>query len=449
MAKLKKVYYCQNCGARHNQWLGRCPVCGQWNTIVEEVVNKQAAKQERLLQGKIPRPLRLNEIEAGGEYRIKSGNSELDRVLGGGMVPGSVVLIGGEPGIGKSTLVLQTALQLPFHTLYIAGEESPSQIKMRAERFPGEGKNLSLLPETNVQKILTVAKETKPEIIIVDSIQTLHSDLIDSSPGSMSQIRETASELIRFAKETGTIVLIIGHITKEGIIAGPKVLEHMVDTVLHFEGDRYHQYRLLRSLKNRFGSTHELGIFEMTGNGLQIIENPSGVLLTAGGMKTAGSVAAVTTEGMRSFVVEVQALTGKAVYGTPQRSVTGYDPKRLNMILAVLEKRNGIPLSGHDVFLNIAGGFRLYDPGLDLAVAAAVLSSFTEIAVTPGTAFAGEIGLTGEIRPVSRIEQRISEAIKTGFDRIVVSTHQPVNAEDFKAEITSITNIADLKRWFA
>ncbi len=448
MAKLKKIYYCQNCGARHNQWMGQCPACGSWNTIVEEVVSKQEAKRNVRMHGKTLKPLGLDEIEARGEYRISTGNKELDRVLGGGMVPGSVVLIGGEPGIGKSTLVLQTALDMPFHTLYVAGEESPGQIKLRAERLKGEGKNLKLLPETNVQKILAVAKEQNPEIIIVDSIQTLHSDLIESSPGSVSQIRETASDLIRYAKETGTVVFIIGHITKEGMIAGPKVLEHMVDTVLHFEGDRYHQYRLLRSLKNRFGSTHELGIFEMTDHGLTAVENPSGILLSLSDHALAGSVAAVATEGIRSFVVEVQALTGKAVYGTPQRSVTGYDPKRLNMILAVLEKRNAVPLTGHDVFLNIAGGFRLYDPGLDLAVAAAVLSSFTEVAVPAGVAFAGEIGLTGEIRPVSRIEQRIAEAVKSGFKQIAVSAHHHIHPEDFEAEIIRLKDTEDLKRWF-
>ncbi len=443
MAKTKSVFYCQNCGNQFSQWMGQCPVCKQWNTIVEEVVDKREAKQKNPA-GSTVRALEFSKIKAGSEYRIPTGNRELDLVLGGGMVPGSVVLIGGEPGIGKSTLMLQTSLQMPFKTLYVSGEESPSQIKMRGMRLGFEQTRIKILPETNIQRILQVVKQENPEILIVDSIQTLHTDYIDSSPGSVSQIRESAAELIRFAKKSGTPVFIIGHITKEGIIAGPKVLEHMVDTVLQFEGDRHHQYRILRSLKNRYGNTHEIGIFEMTSAGLKAVENFTGILTHSQREHYSGTTAAIVVEGIRSFPVETQALVAPAVYGTPQRSVTGYDMKRMNMILAVLDKRMGLRLGDKDVFLNITGGIKITDPGLDLAVAAAVYSSYGDHPVPHSVAFAGEIGLTGEIRPVSRIEQRISEARKSGFEKIYISAHHKIDASRFGIDVTGMKFIGEL-----
>jgi DNA repair protein RadA/Sms len=441
MAKTKKIYYCQNCGSRFSQWMGQCTSCGEWNTIVEEVVSKQEAKKGIINKPEI-KPLAFDEIKAGSEYRIPTGNRELDLVLGGGLVPGSVILIGGEPGIGKSTLMLQTALQTPFRILYVSGEESPSQIKMRAVRLGFEKNNIKILPETNTQKIFSVLKTENPDLLIIDSIQTLHTDYMESSPGSVSQIRETAAELIRYAKQSGTPVFIIGHITKEGVIAGPKILEHMVDTVLQFEGDRHHQYRILRSLKNRFGNTNEIGIFEMTAAGLQAVDSPSGILLRKHNENYSGTTAAVVVEGVRSFPVETQALVGPAVYGTPQRSVTGYDIKRINMILAVLEKRAGLRLGGKDVFLNITGGIKILDPGLDLAVAMAIYSSYQDEPVNTRYAFAGEIGLTGEIRPVSRIEQRIAEAAKNGFERIYISAHHKINPADFDIEVTGLKDVS-------
>jgi len=441
--KVKTTYYCQNCGAQYSKWMGQCSACKQWNTIVEEVISKKEAKSGH----KIPsnKPVKLTEIDTTAEYRIATQNEELDRVLGGGVVPGSVVLLGGEPGIGKSTLMLQVALQLPFNTLYISGEESPKQIRMRAERIGIDSGKMQLLFETNVQKILHTLYEEQPDILVIDSIQTLHTDLIESSAGSISQIRESASEIIKYAKQTNTPVFIIGHINKEGQIAGPKVLEHMVDTVLQFEGDRNHLFRILRAQKNRFGSTHEIGIFEMYNKGLREIKNPSKLLLTSHETDLSGTVIAVAMEGIRPLLVEVQALVTPAVYGTPQRTTTGYDIKRLHMILAVLEKRMGIKLSGKDVFLNITGGIRIDDPAIDLAVAAAVLSSNNDTPVTPRWAFAGELGLTGEVRPVTRIEQRISEAEKLGFERIFISKHNKINPKNFGIEINMISEIKDLQ----
>ena len=441
--KLKTTYYCQNCGAQYSKWMGQCSTCKQWHTIVEEVITKK--EQKIGIKASKEQPVKLTEIDTTEEYRLPTENSELNRVLGGGIVPGSVILLGGEPGIGKSTLMLQIALQLPLNTLYISGEESPKQIRMRAERIGTGNNRMKLLFETNVQKIIHTLYQEKPDNLIIDSIQTLHTDHIDSSAGSVSQIRESASEIIKYAKQTNTPVFIIGHINKEGQIAGPKVLEHMVDTVLQFEGDRNHLFRILRAQKNRFGSTHEIGIFEMYNKGLREIKNPSKLLLTSQETNLSGTVIAVAMEGIRPLLIEVQSLVSPAVYGTPQRTTTGYDIKRLHMILAVLEKRMGIKLSGKDVFLNITGGIRIDDPAIDLAVAAAILSSNNDAPVSNQWAFVGELGLTGEVRPVTRIEQRLSEAEKLGFKRVFISKHNKINPIDFKIEINKIGEIKDLQ----
>ncbi len=449
MAKPKKVFYCQNCGARHSQWMGQCPVCKQWNTIVEETLSRQEAKKAGPAKPKPVRSIPLSQVTGQTERRISTADPELDTVLGGGLVPGSVILLGGEPGIGKSTLLLQAALRMPYKVLYVSGEESPAQIKLRADRLsPGQpNPNLLLLPETNTQKIFRELEQHLPDLLIVDSIQTLHTDYIDSSPGSVSQIRETAAELIRYAKHTATPVFLIGHITKEGIIAGPKVLEHMVDTVLQFEGDRYHRFRILRALKNRFGSTNEMGLYEMTVHGLKPVENPSGLLPDTLSEAAGGTAVGLVNEGIRSFAVETQALVSPSVYGTPQRSVTGYDLKRLHMILAVLEKRAGLRMLQNDVFLNIAGGLRIMDPALDLAVAAALISSYENMPVPSYTGFAGEIGLTGEVRPVAHMDRRLAEAEKTGLQRVYLSKHQKITYQG-KLELVPIGQISGLLGMF-
>ena len=441
--KLKTTYYCQNCGAQYSKWMGQCTACKQWNTIVEEVVSKKEVKSG--IKPGQNKPLKLLEIDTTDEYRIRTQNEELNRVLGGGIVPGSVILLGGEPGIGKSTLMLQVALNLPFKTLYISGEESPKQIRMRADRIGIDSGQMSLLFETNVQKILHILYDEQPEIIVIDSIQTLHTDSIESSAGSISQIRESAGDIIKYAKQTNTPVFIIGHINKEGQIAGPKILEHMVDTVLQFEGDRNHLFRILRAQKNRFGATHEIGIFEMYAKGLREINNPSKLLLSSHDPDLSGTAIAVAMEGIRPLLVEVQALVSPAVYGTPQRTTTGYDIKRLHMILAVLEKRMGIKLSGKDVFLNITGGIRIDDPAIDLAVATAILSSNNDVPVSTQWAFIGELGLTGEVRPVTRIEQRLSEAAKLGFERVFISKHNKINLKNYRIEIKGIAEVKDLE----
>jgi len=441
--KLKTTYYCQNCGAQYSKWMGQCTACKQWNTIVEEVVSKKEVKSG--IKPGQNKPLKLLEIDTTDEYRIRTQNEELNRVLGGGIVPGSVILLGGEPGIGKSTLMLQVALSLPFKTLYISGEESPKQIRMRADRIGIDSGQMSLLFETNVQKILHILYDEQPEIIVIDSIQTLHTDSIESSAGSISQIRESAGDIIKYAKQTNTPVFIIGHINKEGQIAGPKILEHMVDTVLQFEGDRNHLFRILRAQKNRFGATHEIGIFEMYAKGLREINNPSKLLLSSHDPDLSGTAIAVAMEGIRPLLVEVQALVSPAVYGTPQRTTTGYDIKRLHMILAVLEKRMGIKLSGKDVFLNITGGIRIDDPAIDLAVATAILSSNNDVPVSTQWAFIGELGLTGEVRPVTRIEQRLSEAAKLGFERVFISKHNKINLKNYRIEIKGIAEVKDLE----
>ncbi|MFC6857882.1 DNA repair protein RadA [Zunongwangia atlantica] len=448
MAKVKTAYYCQNCGAQYSKWQGRCNSCGDWNTIVEEIVEKpdkkdwkSSAKTEAKRAAK---PLRLNEIETAPQYRWKTGNNELDRVLGGGLVPGSLTLLGGEPGIGKSTLLLQISLSFPYKVLYVSGEESQQQIKMRAERIDPNSTNCYILTETKTQNIFRQIEEVSPEVVIIDSIQTLHSDYIESAPGSISQIRETTSELIKFAKESNVPVILIGHITKEGSIAGPKVLEHMVDTVLQFEGDRNHVYRILRSHKNRFGSTHELGIYEMQGSGLREVSNPSEILISKNHEDLSGTAIASTLEGMRPLMIEIQALVSTAVYGTPQRSATGYNVKRLNMLLAVLEKRAGFKLGAKDVFLNITGGISVDDPAIDLAVVAAILSSNEDIAIEKDICFAAEVGLAGEIRPVTRVDQRILEAEKLGFAKIVISKQSKLPKTSYTIEVIKVSKIEDV-----
>lgn len=447
MAKLKTSFYCQNCGTNFSKWLGQCTSCKQWNTIAEEVIQKEEKQTWRSQSNttlKAPKPLRIKEISANEEIRMNTTDNELNRVLGGGLVPGSLTLLGGEPGIGKSTLLLQISLKLPYKTLYVSGEESQKQIKMRAERMAHQSENCFILTETKTQNIFRQIEEIEPEVVIIDSIQTLQTDYIESSAGSISQIRECTAELIKFAKESNVPVILIGHITKDGTIAGPKILEHMVDTVLQFEGDRNHVYRILRSLKNRFGSTAELGIYEMQGNGLREVANPSEILISNKDNYLSGTAIATTLEGMRPLLIEIQALVSSAVYGTPQRSTTGYNLKRLNMILAVLEKRAGFRLGAKDVFLNITGGITVDDPAIDLAVVAAILSSNEDITIDKDYCFAGEVGLTGEIRPVNRVEQRIQEAEKLGFSTIFVSKHNKISPKDFKIDVRLVAKIEDL-----
>jgi len=431
MAKLKTSFFCQNCGTQYAKWQGQCNACKEWNTIVEEVIQKEEKTSWKPTSEvkKAPKPLKIAEIDSSEEVRMNTLDSELNRVLGGGIVPGSLTLLGGEPGIGKSTLLLQISLKLPYKTLYVSGEESQKQIKMRAERITPNGDNCYILTETKTQNIFRQIQEIEPEIVIIDSIQTLHTDYIESTAGSISQIRECTAELIKFAKETNVPVILIGHITKDGTIAGPKILEHMVDTVLQFEGDRNHVYRILRSLKNRFGSTAELGIYEMQGSGLREVSNPSEILLSHREEELSGTAIASTLEGMRPLMIEIQALVSTAVYGTPQRSATGYNAKRLNMLLAVLEKRAGFRLGTKDVFLNVTGGISVDDPAIDLAVVASILSSNEDISVGKDVCFAGEVGLSGEIRPVNRVEQRIQEAEKLGFATIFVSKYNKISTK--------------------
>ncbi len=426
MAKTKSGFFCQNCGYESPKWAGKCPSCDTWNSFVEEIISKEAT-QTIARQGfgeKKNKPVSLSEVVGGEEQRIVTSDGELNRVLGGGIVLGSLVLVAGEPGIGKSTLFLQTALQMHgVSCLYISGEESEQQIKMRADRLQEKNEEFYLLTETNTQQIFKELKQLQPKWVIVDSIQTLQSAFIESSPGSVSQIRECAAEMQRYAKETNTPVFIIGHITKDGSIAGPKVLEHMVDTVLQFEGDRHHTYRILRTLKNRFGSTSELGIYEMNAEGMRPVSNPSEILITQKEESLSGTAIAATIEGMRPLLIEVQALVTQSVYGTPQRTVSGFDLRRLQLLLAVLEKRGGFQFGTKDVFVNIAGGLKVEDPSIDLSIICALLSSFEDIPLPHNICFAGEVGLNGEIRAVNRIEQRIAEAAKLGFEKIIVSKY--------------------------
>jgi DNA repair protein RadA/Sms len=447
MAKTKTAFFCQNCGTQYTKWVGQCSACKEWNTVVEEVIQKEEKKGWKSPANsskKIAKPLRVNEISSDQELRLNTYDLEFNRVLGGGLVHGSLVLLGGEPGVGKSTLVLQIALKLPYRTLYVSGEESQKQIKMRADRILPHSENCYILTETKTQNIFQQIEAMEPDIVVIDSIQTLHSDYIESAAGSISQIRECAAELIKFAKETNTPVILIGHITKDGSIAGPKILEHMVDTVLQFEGDRNYVYRILRALKNRFGSTAELGIYEMQGSGLREVNNPSEILISKNDEGLSGTAIASTVEGLRPLMIEIQALVSTAVYGTPQRSTTGYNAKRLNMLLAVLEKRAGFKLGAKDVFLNITGGISVDDPAIDLAVIAAILSSNSDIPIEKGVCFAAEVGLAGEIRPVQRVEQRILEAEKLGFSTIYVSKNNKISLKNPNIEIVLVARIEDV-----
>ena len=424
MAKKKTVYHCSECGAQYPKWQGYCSQCGTWNSIEEEeIILTKGDKPTSIFTATsitASKPVRLGDIQHREEVRLSMSDPELDRVLGGGLVEGAFVLIGGEPGIGKSTLVLQTVLRLPYKTLYVSGEESLSQLKMRADRLGGTNEDTLIYAETSLEKILSTALELQPQLLVIDSIQTIQTELSDSTPGSVSQIRECANALLKYCKTEGVAVLVIGHITKEGSIAGPKVLEHTVDVVLQFDGDKHYMYRILRGQKNRFGSTAELGIYEMRQTGLLPVENPSEHLMSQASLGLSGTAIAVAMEGVRPFLIETQALVSSAVYATPQRSSTGFDARRMNMLLAVLEKRAGFKLIQKDVFLNIAGGIRLADPASDLAVITAVLSSSLDIALPEGVCLTGEVGLSGEVRSVSRIEQRILEAERIGFRAMIL-----------------------------
>lgn len=451
MAKEKTVYVCSNCGQESPKWVGKCPACGAWNSYVEEVMRKEpvgkrpVSGMERLKS----KPMTLSEIEAGDEPRIDMHDAELNRVLGGGLVPGSLVLIGGEPGIGKSTLVLQTILHMPERRiLYISGEESARQLKLRADRLTQQPGNCLIVCETSLEQIYVHIKNTQPELVIIDSIQTISTETLDSSPGSIGQIRECAASILRFAKESHTSVILIGHINKEGSIAGPKILEHIVDTVLQFEGDQHYMYRILRSIKNRFGSTAELGIYEMRQDGLRQVSNPSELLLSQEHEGMSGVAIASAIEGIRPFLIETQALVSSAVYGNPQRSATGFDTRRMNMLLAVLEKRVGFKLAQKDVFLNIAGGLRVNDPAIDLAVISAILSSNMDTAIEPLVCMAGEVGLSGEIRPVNRIKQRIGEAEKLGFKQFILPKYnlQGINTRKLNIELIPVRKVEEAFR---
>ena len=445
-SKAKTVFFCQNCGTQSPKWIGRCPACGEWNTYVEEVV-KIEGKTVRREDGKSSRPIRVTEIKSEEGKRRSTMNGELDRVLGGGLVPGSVILVGGEPGIGKSTLLLQVALNMKDQKiLYVTGEESAQQIKMRAERVGAKNAECFIMTETGTAQILHQLDEIRPSLVIIDSIQTLQTDILDSPAGSISQIRECAAEMQRFAKTTATPVILIGHIIKDGSLAGPKILEHMVDTVLSFEGERNYGYRILRSVKNRFGPTSELGIYEMHDSGLREVTNPSEILISQREEDVSGVAIAASIEGLRPMLIEIQALVSSAAYGTPQRSTTGFDVRRLNMLLAVLEKRSGFRLAMKDVFLNIAGGLRVDDPAIDLAVVAAILSSNADVSINSKTCFAAEVGLSGEIRAVNRAEQRVAEAEKLGFEKIFISkyNHKALDQKKYKIELVFAASVSDI-----
>lgn len=444
MAKVKKAFFCTNCGHQHAQWQGQCSSCKAWNTLQEEILEKSktSATWQDVNSTQKSKPVRIQDISINTKARMSSGDIELDRVLGGGIVPGSMVLVGGEPGIGKSTLLLQVALAIRGKVVYVSGEESEQQIKLRSTRVTEESSECFLLTETNTQSLLHHLGTLKPALVVIDSIQTLHSSMLDSTAGSVPQIRACTAELIQFAKNTQTPVFLVGHITKDGAIAGPKVLEHMVDTVLHFEGDRNHVYRILRAQKNRFGTTAELGIYTMAQEGLMTVSNPSALLISNESAGLSGHAIGATVEGIRPMLIEVQALVSSAVYGTPQRSSTGFDNKRLNMLLAVLEKRAGFQLGAKDVFLNLAGGIRLDDPGLDLAVMVAILSSSLDVAVPKGYTFAAEVGLSGELRNVPKMEQRMQEAAKLGFARMVVA--QAVKNVPEGLEVIRLATIQEL-----
>lgn len=468
MAKTKVAYFCQSCGFESPKWLGKCPSCAQWNTFAEEIIEKANTsipnwKTSSTTMQRSNKPVQVAEISFDEEHRVLTPDKEFNRVLGGGIVAGSLVLIGGEPGIGKSTLMLQLALNMPgMKVLYVSGEESERQIKMRAERLTQSdiegqksdaGKDCYILTETSTQNIFKQIEQLEPNMVVIDSIQTLYSAHIESTPGSVSQVRECTAELLRFAKESSTPVFLIGHITKDGMIAGPKILEHMVDTVLQFEGDRHHVYRILRAVKNRFGSASELGIYEMLGDGLREVSNPSEILLSQREEPLSGITISATLEGMRPMLIETQALVSTSAYGTPQRTATGFDTRRMNMLLAVLEKRCGFKLGAKDVFLNITGGIRVEDPAIDLGLAAAIISSHEDIPIPFKTCFAGEIGLSGEVRAVNRIEQRIAEAQKLGFEQIFISKYnlesggqnkKRVDLSRYRIEVKTVANIEEV-----
>ncbi len=455
MAKARTIFFCSSCGASAPKWIGKCPSCNEWNTYQEELIQKETASEEKRrswaspANGKSdsPKAVPLQHIQAGHTMRMPTPDQELNRVLGGGIVPGSLVLIGGQPGIGKSTLLLQVAMQLPAKILYVSGEESEEQIKMRADRVGDFKSECYILTETNTTKVLQQAQELQPQLIIVDSIQTMNTPHLDSAPGGIAQVRECAGELLRFAKETNIPIFLIGHINKEGEIAGPKLLEHIVDCVLQFEGDRHNTYRILRTLKNRFGSTDEMGIYEMQAAGLREVSNPSELLLSQKDEELSGCSVAATMEGMRPMLIETQALVSKSVYGTPQRSATGFDMRRLQMLLAVLEKRCGYFFSMNDVFLNLAGGIRVEDPSIDLAIVTSLISSLLDVSVTSDVCFAGEVGLSGEIRAVTRLEQRITEADRLGFKEIYVSKYgmKGIDTQRFGIRIYTLGKVEELK----
>ncbi len=453
MAKIKKIYICSNCGENSPKWAGKCTSCGEWDTFQEEIIAKNDTREQKKKVYRAPNstkkaigPIILPDIKAGNTQRIISQDEELNRVLGGGIVQGSIILVGGQPGIGKSTLLLQLAIHLPLRILYVSGEESEEQIKMRADRIDHPKSECYILTETGVDKILNHADKLEPDLIIIDSIQTLASPFIESAPGSISQVRECANEMQRYAKETGIPVFLIGHINKDGAIAGPKLLEHLVDVVLQFEGDRNYAYRILRTIKNRFGSTNELGIYQMQANGLKEVPNPSEILLSQYEEILSGSSIAATLEGLRPMLIETQALVSTAVYGTPQRSATGFDLRRLSMLLAVLEKRCGIHFGANDVFLNIVGGIKSDDPALDLAIVAALISSLEDIAIPSRMCFAGEVGLSGEIRAVNRVEKRVQEADRLGFEQIFISKYNTkgINFSQYDIQVNQIGKVDEL-----
>ena len=446
MSKIKTSFFCQSCGSQHTKWQGQCNACKQWNTLTEEIVEK-ADKKDWKTDAKTPRtstPIKVNEILTTADSRMDTRDSELNRVLGGGIVPGALMLLGGEPGIGKSTLLLQIAMLVNCKVLYVSGEESQKQIKLRADRMNSASEECFVLSETRTQNIFAQIEKLAPELIIIDSVQTLHTDYIDSSPGSVSQIKECTAEFIRFAKETHVPVFLVGHITKDGQIAGPKILEHMVDVVLQFEGDRNHMYRILRTQKNRFGATSEIGIYEMQSKGLRPVVNPSELLISEKDQNLSGHAIAATIEGVRPLMIEVQALVSSAVYGTPQRTSTGFNTKRLNMLLAVLEKRAGFALGAKDVFINITGGISIEDPAIDLAVISAILSSHHDIEISQNYCFAAEVGLSGEIRPIPKAEQRIQEASKLGFDTIIISKFTKISDANQTIKIVRLGKIEEL-----
>jgi len=445
MSKKHSIFYCQNCGSQSSKWLGKCPACNEWNSFVEEYITKKTSSKDGYISSKINHPKLISEIDYSSEKRIITNDKELNRVLGGGIVPGSLILLGGDPGIGKSTLLLQFALSSKSKKiLYVSGEESEKQIKMRAERINQDSDHCYILTETSTNNIFKEIEKIQPDILVIDSIQTIHTSSLESTPGSVSQIRECASELIKFAKETGTAVFLIGHINKDGAIAGPKVLEHMVDTVLQFEGDRNYIYRILRTIKNRFGSASELGVYEMTQDGLREVSNPSEILISERDSPTSGVGIAATIEGARPLLVEIQSLVSTAVYGNPQRSATGFDTKRMNMLLAVLEKRCGFKLGAKDVFLNITGGIKINDTAIDLAVVCSILSSDQDISLDTLICFAGEIGLSGEIRAVNRIENRIKEAEKLGYKKIIISKYNKLGGIKFNIEVQKFGKIEEV-----